>query len=75
MNKVINNTKSDIDKFNELYPEVFNEDGSVKSCGRAVTSKLISFANNIQPTMDFGDSNTGFMNIDSIQSLHKALNK
>jgi hypothetical protein len=52
----------------KLYNDVFNEDGTVKLCGRNACKALImacqeKFGDNI----NFGNTNTGMMNVENIQ--------
>lgn len=59
--------------FKDLYNEVFDTDGNVRSCGRVKTKKLIESAEQIKSGVDFGNSATGFMNVDNIKKLYKEL--
>lgn len=52
---------------NILYNEVFNSDGSVKPCGRDVCKFLISYLSDKYPDVDFGNTDTGYMNIENIK--------
>lgn len=58
--------------FYEQFNRVFNKDFSIKICGRNETIKLIDICRNIDPSRNFGDINTGFMNKDSIIDLYKS---
>ena len=42
-----------MEKFKKLYKEVFNEDGSIKNCGRAKCIELIELSMSIKPNIDF----------------------
>lgn len=56
-------------RFKDLYNEVCN----IKSCGRAKTKELIEEAESIKVGVDFGNTETGFMNVDNIKKLYKEL--
>lgn len=60
-----------IEKILKQYKIVFNEDGSVKNCGRDNCIKLIELLTQMFPTVSFGNQNTGFMNIDIIHQTMK----
>ena len=58
------------------YNVVFDEDGNVKACGRKACSKLIELcemATNGQ--MDFGNKETGMMNVELIKLTVSSLCK
>lgn len=58
------------------YQIVFDEDGNVKTCGRKNCSKLIELcemATNGQ--MDFGNKETGIMNVELIKLTVQSLCK
>ena len=55
----------------ELYDEVFDSNGNVKLCGREKCKKLIDACKNAYKGVDFGDSETGYMNIDNIKKYVK----
>lgn len=61
------------ESFLELYKEVFNEDCSVKNCGRVSCQKLIKLAMQLEAHEDgyFGNDRTGMMNVEHIQELYK----
>ena len=55
----------------KLYNVVFTEDGQIKACGRENCKKLIVACeqDNINnPHIDFGNSDTGFMNVENIKN-------
>ena len=62
-----------MEKFKKLYKEVFNEDGSIKNCGRAKCIELIELSMSIKPNIDFGISKTGFMNKENIIDLYNEM--
>ena len=61
------------EKFTEQYNKVFNEDGSIKTCGRGECRKLISYAEKINNDIEYGDSETGFLNIENIKELYEEI--
>lgn len=60
-------------EFRALYHEVFDLDGNVKNCGRAKTRKLIVQSKLLEPEVDFGNPDTGFMKIDAIKGLYQKI--
>lgn len=52
-----------------LYNEIFDENGNVRSCGREKCKQLITLLSEEYPDKKFGDSNTGFMNIKAIKAV------
>ncbi len=60
-------------RFMYLYPEVFNEDDSIKACGREKCKSLIYYAYSIRPNGLFGNPDTGWMNPENIIALYKEL--
>ena len=57
----------------ELYRNVFNEDGTVKACGREACKKLIAACEEACcKDIDFGDAKTGMMNVENIQRFMSA---
>ena len=54
-----------------LYSEVFNDDGSIKACGRDKCKCLISYLNDMYPDKYFGDINTGFLDIKAVREVMK----
>ena len=63
-----------MNELNKLYQEVFDKDGNIKACGREKCKKLIDACNVFYQTkynkeLDFGNSNTGFMNVENIKKL------
>lgn len=50
----------------KLYNDVFDEYYNVKACGRLACQKLIAAFEELQPDVDFGNKETGFMNIQNI---------
>ena len=59
--------------FLDIYSKVFNEDGSMKNCGRTVCIQLITLAEQLDETMQFGDKKTGFINIENMCILYNKI--
>ena len=70
----INNINAWVNKFNTQYKKVFNEDGTVKACGRNECKKLIDIASKNKEFMPYGDDYTGRMNIDNMNKLYNSIN-
>ena len=65
-----------LEDLNHQYKIVFDEKGNVKACGRKACSQLIELceiATNGQ--MDFGNKETGMMNVELIKLTVKSLCK
>ena len=56
----------------ELYDRVFHEDGTAKLCGREACKNLIIKLQEKFPGEDFGNLDTGMMNVNNI---HKKFNR
>ncbi len=52
-----------------LYDQVFNSDGSVKNCGKDKCIELICALKDKCVGIDFGNQNTGMMNIREIRKI------
>lgn len=59
--------------FVSIYNDVFDQNGNIKPCGRTITSKLIELAQVLKPGIDFGNKNTGVMNVVNIKALFSEL--
>lgn len=59
-----------MEDFLKLYEEIFDEHGYVRLCGREKCKELISLAQTIDSKSDFGNINTGFMNINNLTRLY-----
>ena len=57
--------------FDTAFNNVFDSDFHIMACGRSKTSELINVCESLNPNKDFGDSNTGIMNVANILSLRK----
>ena len=58
-----------MEKLKVLLNKVFDSDGNVLPCGREVCKELISTASQIYPNVNFGNVETGQMNIDNMLQL------
>lgn len=56
-----------IEEIKELYNKVFDENGHVTLCGRDTCKKLMIALNEIYETVDFGDLETGFLNVENVK--------
>ena len=66
----------DKNKFKEKYDAVFNENGSVKLCGREKCKDLIIACMVLSKNGTknyFGNPDTGMMNVENIQRFKKGL--
>jgi len=52
----------------KLYTEIFDKNGEIKPCGRDKCKKLIMLLSEAEPSIDFGNAETGFMNVDNIRN-------
>lgn len=57
----------------ELYDVVFDKNGEIKTCGREACKKLILACEALKPGVNYGNSQTGFMNIENIKTLRREL--
>ncbi len=65
-----------VEEFLACYNEVFNEDGSLKACGREKCIRLIEIAEQIHifsGPNHFGSKETGFLNVVRMQALRNSL--
>lgn len=58
----------------ELYNNVFNADGSIKSCGRDACKALIIRIKSLSDK-DIGDEGTGFMNVGVLKEEYQKITK
>ena len=56
-----------IEEIKELYNKVFDENGNVTLCGRDASKKLMIALNEIYEAVDFGDLETGFLNVENVK--------
>ena len=59
--------------FLEIYAKVFNEDGTIKACGRTVCIQLISLAKQLGTADSYGDETNGFIDIEAMHSLYEKI--
>jgi hypothetical protein len=53
----------------EKYEKVFDENGNIKACGRDACKDLIRECTNKWPDIDFGNADTGMMNVENIKKM------
>lgn len=56
-----------IDEIMNLYNQVFDENGHITLCGRDICKKLMIALNDIYEMIDFGDLETGFLNVENVK--------
>lgn len=56
-------------RFCDVAHKVFNNDGTIRVCGRDSVRALIEVAESIDPTKDFGNKEIGRMNVDTVREL------
>ena len=55
------------------YSKVFDKDGNILACGRLETKKLIEYMTLKFPNVDFGNYETGMMNVEKIKEYIEKL--
>lgn len=65
----------DEERFCNVAHKVFNEDGTIRVCGRDSVRALIEAAESIDSTKDFGNKEIGRMNVDAVRSLLTEIEK
>lgn len=50
------------------YNIVFDENGKIRNCGRLECIRLMEMLSEKEPNIYFGDTKTGFMNIENIKN-------
>jgi len=65
--------KKELEELKNDYQAVFDENGNVKGCGRALCMKLMYSLKKFTPTADLGSFDTGFMNIETIKAEYHRL--
>lgn len=53
-----------------LYNAVFDTTNKVRSCGREACIELIKCCKEAEPSTDFGNAETGFMQVDNIKTYY-----
>lgn len=56
--------------FKNKYNQVFDKNGNISPCGRSVTRELILICEELDSSGNFGNDETGFMEIENIQNLY-----
>ncbi len=62
-----------LQKINKLYYEVFDTNDKITACGRDKCKSLILACQKLNPQIDFGNADTGMMNVDNIVNFKKNL--
>ena len=65
--------KEETAKLQELYKEIFDDAGMVKKCGRAKCIELIKLMTEYGDASDFGNIDTGMMNVPKIKRTYAIL--
>ncbi len=63
-------TIENLEKFFIAYDKVFDEHGNIRACGQKACINLIFACRKLEPTGNFGNVHTGFLNIPNVQDLH-----
>ena len=61
------------EKLKNVITKVFYENGEIRPCGREKCQELISLASQIYPEINFGNPDTGIMNMDAMKELRSKL--
>lgn len=61
--------------FISVYKRVFDQDNNIRVCGREVTSRLIGYADELEPGISHGDTKTGFINQQAMIDLYTKIIK
>jgi hypothetical protein len=67
--------EQDEERFCDVAHKVFNDDGTIRVCGRDSVRVLIEAAESIDPTKDFGNKEIGRMNVDAVRNLLHEIEK
>lgn len=65
----------DEERFCDVAHKVFNDEGTIRVCGRDSVRELIEAAESIDPTKNFGNKEIGRMNVDAVRSLLHEIEK
>ena len=60
------------ERFKTSYEQVFDAEGNIKACGRDKCIELMVAADKIKQG-DYGNTNTGRLNIENIQDLYRTI--
>lgn len=61
----------EVSKLVKKYHVVFNNEGDIKPCGRKACQDLILTCSQMEPNENFGNLNTGIMNVEAIKKFVK----
>jgi hypothetical protein len=64
-------TKKELEELKDSYQAVFDEDGNVRACGRALCMRLMFSLKRFRPKADLGNFDTGVMNTDVVKSAYQ----
>lgn len=67
--------EQDEERFCNVAHKVFNDDGTIRVCGRDSVRALIEAAESIDSTKDFGNKEIGRMNVDAVRNLLHEIEK
>ena len=59
------------EKIFNLYNSIFDKNGNVTACGREKCKQLINALQEEYPDVVFGDKETGFLNVETINKYIK----
>lgn len=59
--------------FLDLFGEVLTPDGMVRNCGREKCKELILAAKKLAPEFDYGNLETGFLNVETLFYLYNSV--
>jgi len=65
-------TFKEVDELKDAYETVFDKDGNVKACGRAVCLRLMYLMKKYS-TANLGNFDTGVMEVDTIKSEYQRI--
>jgi hypothetical protein len=63
----------DLEELKNAYQDVFDEDGNVRACGRALCLRLMLFLKRFRPKANLGNFDTGVMNVDVVKNMYKSI--
>lgn len=64
-------SKKELDELKDAYEAVFDEDGSIKACGRALCLHLMYVLKKFRPMAELGNFDTGVMNVKVIKDVYR----
>ena len=64
-------SKKELDELKDAYESVFDEDGSVKACGRALCMRLMYALKKFRPKAELGNFDTGKMNVKVVKDVYQ----